>query len=107
MGTFWLEEIIWLYIFGALGFFYLVKQGYTLLACFVGIFFLSIIFVAHRDVARYILPITPFLFIAFSKILISKEFKYVVIFILIPIYLFALAFITNNVTPIGYWSPLL
>lgn len=107
VGTFWLEEVIWLYVFGGLGFFYLFKQGYTLLASFVGIFFLSILFVAHRDLSRYMLPIVPFLFIAFSKLLVSNEFKYVMVIILIPIYLYAIAFITNNVTPIGDWSPLL
>ena len=107
VGTFWIEEVIWLYIFGGLGFFYLIKQGYITLASFVGIFFLSILFVAHRDVSRYMLPIVPFLFIAFAKLLVSKEFKYVLILILIPIYLYAIAFITNNVTPIGDWSPLL
>src|SRR3989344_4442533 len=105
VGTFWIEEVIWLYIFGGLGFFYLIKQGYITLASFVGIFFLSILFVAHRDVSRYMLPIVPFLFIAFAKLLVSKEFKYVLILILIPIYLYAIAFITNNVTPIGDWSP--
>jgi hypothetical protein len=107
VGTPWLEEIIWLYLFGALGFLYLVKQKQILLASFVGVFFLSLLFVAHRDIARYSLPITPFLLIAFSKLLTSREFKFVLVLLIIPIYLFSIAFITNNVTPIGDWSPLL
>lgn len=107
VGTFWLEEIIWLYLVGALGFLYLVKEKQILLSSFVGIFFISLLFVAHRDLARYSLPLVPFLFIAFSKLLTSSEFKIALVLLLIPIYLFSLAFITNNVTPIGDWGPLL
>lgn len=107
VGTFWLEEIIWLYIFGALAILHLIKVRLPILASFVGVFFLTILFVAHRDIARYSLPIVPFVLIAFNKLLSSKEFKFVLALILIPIYLFAIAFITNNATPIGDWGPLL
>lgn len=107
VGTFWLEEIIWLYTFSLLAFIYLVRQKLYLLASFVGVFFLSILFVAHRDIARYSLPIVPFAIIAFAKFLSSSEFKWILALILIPIYLFAISFIANNVTPIGDWSPLL
>lgn len=107
VGTFWLEEIIWIYLFGALGTLYLVKQKKYTLASFVGVFFLSILFVSHRDIARYSLPIVPFLFVAFSKLLTSKEFRWVLLLLLIPIYLFSLAFIAGNVTPIPDWAPLL
>lgn len=107
VGTFWLEEIIWLYIFGALTFFTLLKKKLYLPASFVGVFFLSIIFVAHRDIARYSLPIAPFAIIAFGKFFSGVQFKWIFAFILIPIYLFAISFITNNVMPIGDWSPLL
>lgn len=107
VGTFWLEEIIWVYSFGFLGFLYLLKQKQILLASFTGIFFFSILFVAHRDIGRYILPIVPFLFIAFAKLLDSREFKIALVFLILPIYLFSIAFISNNITPIGDWSPLL
>lgn len=107
VGTFWLEEIIWLYLFGFLGVISLFRQRLTALGSFAGIFFLSLIFVSHRDIARYALPLVPLLIIAWAKVLASKEFKWALLFLLIPIYLFALAFIANNMTPIGDWSSLL
>lgn len=107
VGTFWLEEIIWLYLFGAFGFFYLLKQKLLVPASLVGVFFLSILFVTHRDIGRYILPIVPFLFIAFARTLDSREFKIAFVVLLLPIYLFSIAFMANNITPIGDWSPLL
>lgn len=107
VGAFWLEEIIWIYLLSILGFVYLVKQRQIEMAAFVGVFLLSVFFVSHRDVARYILPIVPFLFVAFSKTLSSNAFRLITIVLVIPIYLFSLAFITNNVTPIADWGPLL
>lgn len=107
VGTFWLEEIIWLYLFGFLGIFQLVKKKKIELAAFVTIFFVSTLFVSHRDVSRYMLPVVPFLFISFSEILTSTPFKWAMAFLVIPIYLFSINFIVGNVTPILDWSPLL
>ncbi len=107
VGSFWLEEIIWLYIFGGLGTIYLYKQNRPILASFVAIFFTSILFVAHRDIARYMLPIVPFLMIAFAKFLNTREFKWVFALLLIPIYLYAISFISGNISPISDWGPLL
>lgn len=107
VGTFWLEEIIFIYLFGGMGLMQLIKEKRSTMAWFVGIFFVSILFVSHRDLMRYALPIVPFLFIAFSKYLVTKEFKIVFALLIIPIFLFSLAFISNNVMPISNWGPLL
>lgn len=107
VGTFWLEEIIWIYLFGFLGLFQLIKNGAYHFAWFVGIFGISTLFVSHRDIARYILPAVPFLFIAFAEILTSKYFRWSLLFLLIPIYLFSLNFIIGNITPVADWTPLL
>lgn len=107
VGTFWLEEIIFVYLFGALGLIQLIKQKQNLIAWVYGIFFMSTIFVSHRDLLRYSLPILPFFYVAFSKYLETKEFKIVLTFLLIPIYLFSLAFISQNVMPISDWRPFL
>lgn len=107
VGTFWLEEIIFIYLLGFLGLVFLIKQKRRILAWLVGIFFLTILFVSHRDIARYSLPIVPFLLIAFSDILTRKEFFWALALLAIPIYLFSLAFITGNVTPVPDWGPLL
>jgi Gpi18-like mannosyltransferase len=95
VGTFWLEEIIFVYLFGILGLLRLIKQKD------------QILFVSHRDLIRYSLPIVPFLFAAFSKEMVKKEFKIAIAVLIIPIYLFSLAYISQNVMPIANWAPLL
>ena len=102
-----MEEIIFVYLFGLLGLIKLVKLKDYDLAWFVGIFFFSILFVSHRDIIRYALPIVPFLFAAFADNLTKNEFKYAMLVLIIPIYLFSLAYISQNVMPISDWSPLL
>ena len=64
-----------------------------------------ILFVSHRDLLRYFLPVVPLLFVAFSDFLAQKEVKIVAAVIIIPIYLFSLAFISQNVMPISNWAP--
>lgn len=107
VGTFWLEEITFIYFLGAIGVYRLFQKKEFELATFTGIFFLVSLFIAHRDLMRYILPIVPFLFVGFSDVLIKKEIKIAFAVILIPVYLFSLAFISQNVMPISNWAPFL
>lgn len=107
VGTFWLEEVIFVYLFGILGFLRLIKQKENVLAWFVGVFLVSLMFVSHRDLIRYSLPIVPFILIAFRETLISKEFKIALAVLAIPIYLFSLAYISQNIMPISNWAPFL
>jgi len=107
VGTFWLEEVIFVYLFGILGLIKLIEKKDYDVAWFVGTFFVSTLFVSHRDIIRYALPIIPFLFAAYSDALVKKEFKIAVAFLIIPIYLFALSYISQNVMPISDWAPLL
>lgn len=106
VGTFWLEEVIFVYLFGILGVLTLAKNK-DVIFWFTAIFFISTIFVSHRDIIRYSLPIVPFLIAAFSEALIKKEFKIAIGLLIIPIYLFSLAYISQNVMPISDWSPFL
>jgi hypothetical protein len=107
VNTFWLEEIIFVYLFGALGISQLWKRKEYLLATFVAVFFTTTIFVSHRDLIRYSLPIVPFLFVAFAELIKQKEFKYIFAFIVIPIFLFSLAYISQNHMQISDWAPIL
>ncbi len=107
VGTFWLEEVVILYLLGTLGLLHLIKQKKNLEAWFVGIFLVSIFFVSHRDILRYALPIVPFLFAAWAKLLVSHEFKIALAVIMIPIFLYSLTFISQNVMPISDWAPFL
>ena len=107
VGTFWLEEIIFIYLIGAIGVYRLFDKKEYELATFSAVFYTVTLFIAHRDLMRYFLPLVPFLLIGFSETLIKKEFKFAFIVIIIPIYLYSLAFISQNVMPISNWAPFL
>jgi Gpi18-like mannosyltransferase len=107
VGTFWLEEIIFIYLVSTWGIIKLAKDKKTVFASIAGVFLLSIFFVSHRDILRYLLPATPFLLFAYKDILLKKEFRPIILLIIIPIYLFSLAFISQNKMPIADWGPLL
>lgn len=107
VGTFWLEEVIFVYLFGALALNNLIKNDKGIITWFFAIFFISILFVSHRDIIRYSLPIIPFVIISFRETLLKKEFRYILAFLAIPIFLFSLAYISQNVMPIGNWAPFL
>ncbi len=106
VGTYWLEEVIFVYLLGAVGIVNLAKKDATS-AWFAGIFFFTTLFISHRDILRYTLPIIPFLLAGYSQYLTKKEFRYAFFIIIMPIYLFSLAFISKNVMPIADWGPLL
>lgn len=107
VGTFWLEEIIFIYLIGAIGVYKLFEKKEYEIAIFSAIFYFVTLFIAHRDLMRYSLPLVPFLYVAFSDLLVKKEMKFAAIIIVIPIYLFSLAFISQNVMPISNWAPFL
>ena len=107
VGTFWLEEIIFVYLIAAFGIATLAKQGKDVIYSFCLIFFISTLFVSHRDVLRYSLPLVPFLIAAFAGQLSKKEFKIAFAVIVIPIFLYSLAFISQNVMSISNWSSFL
>ena len=107
VGTFWLEEVIFVYLLGYLGLIKLIQMKEYEIAWFVGVFFSSILFVSHRDIIRYSLPIVPFLLVAYSKIIVKKEFKYAIALLAVPIYLYSLSYISKNVMPIADWAALL
>jgi hypothetical protein len=107
VNTFWLEEVIFIYLLAALGLMELIKKKENDLALFVGVFFTTILFVSHRDLIRYSLPIVPFLYVAFSDYLVKRDFKIAFAVLVIPIYLFSVVYISQNVMPISDWAPLL
>ncbi len=107
VGSHWLEDIIFIYLLSLTGIASLYKLKDKAMFYFCSIFFIAIIFVSHRDISRYILPITPFLLIGLSKFLIKKQFKIILLILLLPMLLYSIAFISNNIMPIGNWTPLL
>lgn len=107
VGTYWLEEVIYIYLLGILGVIYLFRQKRYDLGIFAAVFFYTTLFISHRDISRYSLPMLPFLLIAFDKFLVRKEFKIAFVIILLPIYLYVINFIAGNTLAIADWSPFL
>jgi hypothetical protein len=107
VGTFWLEEVLFIYILAFLGVVAMAKQKQGVAVWYGSVFLLALIFVSHRDILRYALPIFPFLLVAWSDTLAKKEIKWLGLLLLIPIYLYSLAFISQNVMPVSNWSGLL
>lgn len=99
VGDIWLEDIIYLFILGFLVAIMLIKRNLKVMGIYVLTFMVASILIAHRDISRYILPIFPFVLIAYEKILTSKEFKIVLAIILLGIYLYSQNFILNNTAP--------
>lgn len=100
VGDIWLEDIVYIFILGFLGGVLLLKQKLYPLAFFVLTYLAAATLVVHRDLSRYLLPVSPFVLIAFEKILTSREFKIILPIILLAIYLYAQNFILQNTAPI-------
>ncbi len=100
VGEIWLEDIVYIFILGFLGAITLWKRKLHLMSFFVFIYLAAATFVAHRDVSRYVLPVAPFVLIAFEKVLTSKEFKIILPILLLAIYLYAQNFILANTAPV-------
>lgn len=108
INTIWLEDVI--YIF-ALVFFALKnlwkKFKLDIIFIFPLIFTLATVLVAHRDISRYILPVYPFVFLAFGKKMANPKTR-LIFFLLIPaVILYAINFIIGNTAPITTWAPYL
>lgn len=104
VGDIWLEDIVFIFILGFLGGITLFKKKLYILSFFVFTYLGASTLIAHRDISRYILPVAPFILIAFEKVLISKEFKIILPIILTAIYLYAQNFILANTAPISNLS---
>jgi hypothetical protein len=108
IGTIWLEEIIYIYLFAIYGVFLLFKKyKFDIVPVFTALFTLATLLVSHRDISRYISPIYPFLLLAFAKTLNKKSFKIIILILIPAILLYAINYVTGNVAPIANWAPFL
>lgn len=107
VGTYWLEEVIYIYLIGGLTLIELIRQKRGALVWFSAVFLASLIFVSHRDLGRYAIPLGPLAIVAFAPILRRKEIRLLFLVLAIPIYLYAVNFIRGNVLGIADWTPFL
>jgi hypothetical protein len=106
--TIWLEDVVFLYLAG----FILIlklweKYRFDILSIFPSIFYLSILFVAHRDISRYFLPAIPCLLIGGEKLFTNKKFLIALAILWPALFLYATSFISFNIMPLADWTPYL
>ena len=106
VGSFWLEDILWIYLVGGLGVYYAWKKD-RLWGIFGLVYYTVILFVSHRDISRYSLPLIPVILLGMSDLFKRKEIRIALIILLIPLYFYTLNFLTHNIVSISDWSPFL
>jgi len=105
INTIWLEDIIYIFLIAIYGVYKLIKKyKFDIVAIYPLVFLVATLFVAHRDISRYISPVYPFLLLAFSKFIGQKSTKIILLIILPAIILYAINFVCGNVAPISDWT---
>lgn len=101
----WREDIVYLYLFYGLGT-ALVSAKYQTLRMFGWVYGATLLLVAHRDLARYALPLAPLAILGYERLLarVEDKYKYVALILIVPIYLFGWQFVLQNIQPINDWS---
>jgi len=104
VGTAWLEDIFFYFFFYLMAVVWLKDMKYRSFFYFSLIFYVATVFVQHRDISRYSLPLWPFAVIAFERFFTTKKFLLTLIILLPAIYLYAWNFSLENVMPISDWT---
>jgi hypothetical protein len=105
INTIWLEDIIYIFLFSIYGIYRLIKKyKFDVIAIYPLLFVLATLFVAHRDISRYISPVYPFLLLAYQKFFNRRSIKIIVILLIPAIILYAINFVSGNVAPISDWT---
>lgn len=105
IGTIWLEDIIYLLVFAFFGLNFLYQRfKREPLFLFPAVYLFFVIFVSHRDISRYLSPISPLLLLGFSGLTKLPRFKLILILLIPAIILYAVNFVIGNAAPIENWS---
>lgn len=107
VGTHWLEEIVLYFYVYATTVIYAYRHHLRSLFTFSLVFFIGLLFVQHRDIARYALPLWPITCIIFERFFTSKKAIIVLIAVTPAIYLYAWGFLQGNAMPVSNWAPYL
>ena len=107
VGTAWLEDVLFYFFLYGLAVYQLKDSRHRSLFYFSLLFWTAVLFVQHRDISLYSLPLWPMACIAFERLFSSKKFIAVFIITLIGIYLYAWNFLAYNIMPINEWLPFL
>lgn len=106
VGDWWLEGVIWIYLIGGIGVYYALRKK-LVWGLFGAVFYISVLFVSHRDIGRYALPIVPVVLVGLHQIFERREIRWLFALSIIPLYFFSLNFLLYNTVAISDWSPFL
>ncbi len=104
VGTAWLEDIIFYFFLYLITVITLKDFKYRSFFYFSLVFLIATVFVQHRDIGRYSLPLWIMACIAFEKFLTSKKFLIALVILLPAIYLYAWNFSLQNIMPVTEWQ---
>jgi len=105
VNTIWLEDVIYIFVLSIYGVYRLLKKyKFDIVAIYSLVFLTATLFVAHRDISRYISPIYPLLLLSYQKILTKKSVKIILILMIPVILLYAINFVCGNTAPISDWT---
>lgn len=108
INTVWLEDVLYIYLIAFIGLSRIHKKfKFNLVFVYPFIYTLATIFIAHRDISRYIAPVYPFLFLGFGRYLFRKNTRLIFWILLPAVLLYAINFVIGNVSPIADWTPYL
>ena len=100
LGYNWSEASLWIYLLNAVGILLLWRSGRHDLALFAAVFYIPLIFVAHHDLVRYMLPIFPLsLLIGLERLISAREFKLAMVLIVPAVYIYAWSGVQTNLAP--------
>lgn len=107
VGTAWLEDILFYFFLYGLTAYKLRNSKHRSFFYFSLIYWIATLFVQHRDISRYSLPLWPLACIAFEEFFTSQKFKVVSILLLTGVYMYTWNFLLYNIMPINEWLPFL
>lgn len=98
--TGWLEFVVYNYILYLAGIVLLFSKKFYFLGLVALVYFIPVLTFVQADMARFILPIMPFIFLGFSDSL-SKKPVYLTLFFSLPmVFLFTVGYINYNLAPL-------
>ena len=108
INTIWLEDVLYIFLLSFYGLKTIfTKYRFNLVFIYPFLFVLATVFVAHRDISRYLTPAYPFFLLGFSQFFAQKGTKYIFWLLVPAIILFTINFIIGNTAPISDWTPYL
>ena len=104
VGTAWLEDVLAYFALYFSGVLALFQTHLRSVFYFSLVFVLATTLVQHRDISRYLLPVWPFVVVAFERHITSRK-GLILIAVLIPaVYLYAWNFMMENAMPVTHWE---